>query len=71
MSSGVGMVQLQDALKKLFARWEEVKPYWDDQVRRDFEERYIQPLIDQVRTTMHATDELSRAMQACYHDCRE
>jgi hypothetical protein len=71
MSTGVGMVQLQDALKKLFARWEEVKPFWDDQVRRDFEERYIQPLVDQIRTTSKATDDLSRAMQACYQDCRE
>jgi hypothetical protein len=71
MSSGVGMVQLQDSLKKLFEKWEETKLYWDDQVRREFEERYLQPLAAQIRTTMQAQDDLSRAIQACYHNCRE
>jgi len=71
MSSGVGMVQLQDSLKKLFAKWEETKNHWDDQVRREFEDLYIQPLVDQIRTTMQATDDLSRSIQACYQACRE
>lgn len=70
MTTGVGTVQLQDALKKLLVRWEETKQYWDDSVRRDFEKRYIEPLMDQIKTTMQAQDDLSRIMQACYQDCK-
>lgn len=70
MTSGVGTVQLQDALKKLLVRWEETKEHWDDSVRRDFEKRYIEPLMDQMKVTMQAQDDLSRIMQACYQDCK-
>ncbi len=70
MTSGVGTVQLQDALKKLLARWEETKQFWDDQVRHDFERKYIEPLMDQMKTTMQAQDDLARMMQQCYQDCK-
>jgi hypothetical protein len=71
MSTGVGTVQLHDGLKKLLQRWEETKSYWDDQVRREFEEKFIVPLVDQIRTTAQAQDDLARTIQVCYHDCRE
>lgn len=70
MTSGVGTVQLQDGLKKLLIKWEETKTVWDDQVRKDFERKFIEPLIDQLKTTMQAQDDLSRMMQACYQDCK-
>lgn len=70
MTSGVGTVQLQDGLKKLLIKWEETKACWDDQVRKDFERKFIEPLIDQLKTTMQAQDDLSRMMQACYQDCK-
>lgn len=70
MTSGVGIVQLQDGLKKILHRWEDVKLYWDDDVRREFEERFIQPLLDQIKNTMQAQEDLSRTFQACYQDCK-
>jgi hypothetical protein len=70
MTSGVGMVQLQDTLKKLLNRWEETKQFWDDQVRIDFEKKYIDPLMDQIKTTIQAQDDLARMMQQCYSDCK-
>jgi hypothetical protein len=70
MTSGVGTVQLQDALKKLLTRWDETKQFWDDQVRHDFERKYIEPLMDQMKTTMQAQDDLARTMQQCYQDCK-
>lgn len=70
MTSGVGTVQLADGLKKMIIKWEETKTVWDDSVRRDFEKKFIEPLIDQVKTTMQAQEDLSRLMQACYRDCK-
>ncbi|MBL8822765.1 MAG: hypothetical protein JNJ77_09280 [Planctomycetia bacterium] len=70
MTSGVGTVQLQDGLKKLLIKWEETKACWDDQVRKDFERKFIEPLVDQLKTTMQAQEDLSRMMQACYQDCK-
>ena len=60
---GVGKVQLQDGLKKLLIRWEETTPYWNDQVRLDFERKFIEPLVDQIKTTMQAQEDLARMMQ--------
>lgn len=70
MTSGVGTVQLADGLKKMIIKWEETKTVWDDSVRRDFEKKFIEPLIDQVKSTMQAQEDLSRLMQACYRDCK-
>jgi hypothetical protein len=70
MTSGVGQVQLQDTLKKLLQRWDDTQAFWDDKVRREFQDRFIQPLLDQLKTTMQAMDDLSRTMQACYQDCK-
>jgi hypothetical protein len=70
MTSGVGTVQLQDGLKKLLVKWEETKMHWDDTVRRDFEKTYIEPLVDQIKVTMQAQEDLSRMMQVCYQDCK-
>ena len=70
MTSGVGQVQLQDTLKKLLQRWEDTQSFWDDDVRREFEDHFIQPLLDQLKTTMQAMDDLSRMIQACHHDCK-
>lgn len=70
MTSGVGTVQLQDGLKKMLIKWEETKPFWDDSVRRDFEKKFIEPLVDQIKVTLQAQEDLSRMMQACYQDCK-
>ena len=70
MTSGVGTVQLADGMKKMLIKWEETKAYWDDSVRRDFEKKFIEPLIDQLKITMQSQEDLSRMMQACYQDCK-
>ncbi|HMP15805.1 MAG TPA: hypothetical protein PKD72_02180 [Gemmatales bacterium] len=70
MTAGVGTVQLQDALKKLLARWEETCQVWNDPVRVEFEKKYIEPLLYQMKTTMQAQDDLARTMQQCYSDCK-
>lgn len=70
MTSGVGSVQLADAMKKMLLKWEETIPHWNDSVRKEFEKRFIEPLIDQVKFSLQAQEDLSRVMQACYHDCK-
>jgi hypothetical protein len=70
MTSGVGAVQLADALKKMIIKWEETTPFWNDSVRKEFEKKFIEPLVDQIKTSMQAQEDLSRMMQACYHDCK-
>ena len=70
MTSGVGSVQLQDGLKKMLIKWEDTKAFWDDSVRRDFEKKYIEPLVDQIKVALQSQEDLSRMMQACYQDCK-
>ncbi|MFT3881427.1 MAG: hypothetical protein QM703_17400 [Gemmatales bacterium] len=70
MTSGVGSVQLADAMKKMLLKWEETTPHWNDSVRKEFEKRFIEPLVDQVKFSLQAQEDLSRVMQACYHDCK-
>ncbi len=40
--------QLTALLRNLTVQWDELRSIWDDSVRREFEESYIEPLQGQI-----------------------
>jgi len=58
-----GRIKLNSSLKTLKARWEAIKPGWNDAVCKDFEEQHLAPLAQQVSATVRATDRLSQSLE--------
>jgi hypothetical protein len=63
MKLSTGRIKLNTAIKTLKARWEEIKPGWNDPVCQDFEEHYVDPLALQVAATIRATDRLAQSLE--------
>lgn len=64
-----GATKLQYALKTLRARWEETKEGWQDQVREDFERRFLSPMETQVEATVRGMEKLSEVFSRVRRDC--
>lgn len=67
ISSGRGI--LIDAHKELVRAFDRVRQTWDDQNARQFEERYVRPLDNQVRLAVTAMQQLADAAHAAKRDC--
>jgi hypothetical protein len=65
---GSGKTKLNNAAKALRAHWEATEDGWRDQVRRDFEERQIEPVITQAVVTARAMDDLAELFAKIYRD---
>jgi uncharacterized protein YukE len=63
MKLSTGRIKLNSTMKTLKARWEDIKPGWNDAVCKDFEEQYLAPLEQQVAATVRATDRLSQSLE--------
>ena len=61
MMSGlnIGIVQLNDARKRLQQRWEATKPVWNDPVRWSFERKHWEPLAKQTQVTQRELEQLA------------
>lgn len=68
MYFGSGTSKLHHALKTLKANWEATEDGWRDQVRRDFEDRQIEPLASQANIAVRAMDELAELFARIYRD---
>jgi hypothetical protein len=64
-----GWTDLNAALKTLRERWEDLKPQWDDVVRRDFEEHFWVPLENQVRAALRGIERLAPVLLKVQKDC--
>ncbi len=69
MYFGSGTSKLRHALKTLRSQWDQTQDGWNDQVRRDFEEKRLAPLDSQVSSTMRAMDQLAELFSKIYRDC--
>jgi hypothetical protein len=69
MYFGSGVTKLNHAAKALRVNWEATEDGWRDQVRRDFEQRQIEPLLSQATLTIRAMEELSEIFGRIYRDC--
>lgn len=64
-----GSVRLRDALRTLRAKWEASAADWNDAVRREFEQRYIEPLEPPVLATLNAMANLMQVLHKVQKDC--
>jgi hypothetical protein len=71
MSLAVSSSQLNDAIDTLKARWNETTPQWRDVVRKDFEEKYWEPLLPQVESTLQAIDQMMQVLAKMRRECGE
>jgi hypothetical protein len=54
---------MQQAWNVLRQQWQTVTPLWQDQVRRQFEQRFWQPLESQMPALLQEMDNLARVIE--------
>ena len=55
--------RLTNLLRNLTVHWDELRTIWDDAVRREFEQQYIEPLQGQIEGIRNVMDELGNAFE--------
>ena len=66
-----GANRLTRATRQLRECWAETKEMWDDAVSREFEEKYLEPLIPHLRLTSAAIHEMSKVMDDARRACED
>ena len=61
--------RLYDALQTLQNRWNEVEIHWNDQVRREFEDKIGEPLNMLSEDALRAIDRLSQIFSLARREC--
>jgi hypothetical protein len=69
VSVAAGVMKLNTAMKTLLGRWDEVGDDWDDAVRRDFEENYLEPLRAQTQATVREMERLGEVLRNARRHC--
>ena len=69
MKTDAGRGRLYDALVQLQHRWADVEPHWDDQVRREFEEKIGEPLTQLTEDALRAIDRLTQVFRQARQEC--
>lgn len=64
-----GVSRISRATKQLREVWAETKESWDDGVSREFEEKYLNPLIPHLRLTTTAIHEMSEVLREAQTAC--
>ena len=57
-----GSAQIQDALDKLELSWAEATTHWNDSNSRNVEEKFLAPLIPEVRKAMSAISNMAQSI---------
>jgi hypothetical protein len=63
------LIRIQRATKRLHEAWHEACEHWDDQTRREFEQRYIAPLGSMVTFTVGAIQKVTKTLEDAQRDC--
>jgi hypothetical protein len=66
-----GAGQIKTAVDRLEEVWSIAKASWDDPVSRNLEEEHLEPLLQQVRTTIDAVARLHGVLTAACRDCED
>ena len=69
MIDGAG--QIKTATDRLQETWYAAKSSWKDSVSQNLEEQYLEPLFDQVRTTLDAISRLNGVLIAACRECED
>jgi hypothetical protein len=64
-------LQMQRATKQLQERWHEAQQSWNDAVSREFQAKYLEPILPELRLTMSAAQELSELLTRAEQFCRD
>jgi len=55
-------------LKTLKAKWEHIKPDWQDAVQQEFEENHYQPLLERVQLALREIDRMDQVLSKLRRD---
>jgi hypothetical protein len=69
VDASAGSVRLRESLRTLRVKWEESQTDWNDAVRREFEERYLEPLDPRVVATANSMANLLQVLAKVQQDC--
>jgi len=67
LQTGIG--RLQRETKRLQDAWEEARTHWEDKASRDFEEKYLRPLLPLLQSSTAAMHEFHEAVLEAEKDC--
>ena len=69
VDTSAGSVRLREALRTLRVKWESSQTDWNDAVRREFEERYLEPLEPRVQSTLNSMTNLMQVLAKAQQEC--
>jgi hypothetical protein len=69
VDTSAGSVRLREALRTLRVKWEESQSDWNDEVRREFEERYLESLEPRVLATLNSMTNLMQVLAKAQQEC--
>ena len=64
-------LQIQRATKHLQQRWYETQEKWNDPVSREFQAKFLDPILPELRITISAAQELSEVLDRAEQFCRD
>lgn len=64
-------LQIQRATKQLQQRWYETQETWNDPVSREFQAKFLDPILPEFRITLSAAQELSELLNRAEQFCRD
>lgn len=64
-----GIGRLQRETKRLKDKWRETKVHWNDKAAKQFEEKYLEPLIPNIKLTLAAVHELAEIVEEAEKEC--
>ena len=65
-----GVAKLKSALKVTRLSWDETEALWQDEVRRNFEEKHFVPLENQIEATLREVQRMAEVLGKAEKDCR-
>ena len=69
MSVSTGMIKLRTAIKALGHRWDETGEQWDDTVRSEFEENYLEEAHARVEGVLREMERLAEVLAKARRQC--
>ena len=69
MDLSTGSAKLHFALKNLRLHWQHVQMEWNDAVRKQFEEQYVEALETQISSTLGEMNRLEQTIQKAHREC--
>ena len=66
-----GVSRLQKSVRRINERWAATKEYWNDQVSREFEEEFLQPIVPRIKLTLAAVHTMAELFHDAESECED